>query len=184
MWVGITGRNGSGKDSVAQILEELGFIPVSTSDIIRQEVALRKLPSTRDSIRLVIEGWRREYGADILVRKILEQHANTENVVVFSLRHPDEIKTLRHNKKFLLINVVTDDTIRFQRACLRNRENPPQTLEAYLADEAYEAERADKRYFDIPAVEAMADIIVENNGTFDQLRQTIMAIFAKPLPGA
>jgi dephospho-CoA kinase len=47
MIIGITGPNASGKDTVADILEEKGFIHYSLSDILREE--LKK--SNKEEIR-------------------------------------------------------------------------------------------------------------------------------------
>jgi len=173
MWLGITGRNGSGKDTAAHMLSKHGFTPLSTSDLIREEVTRRGLPQSRQSIQSVIEDWRATYGADVLIQKCEEHHGTKENVVIFSLRHPDEITTLRKLHDFMLIVVTAHPQVRFLRNTQRNRENAPKTFEEFLAEEQYEAEKADKRFFDMVAVEQMADFTINNNDTPQYMEEQI-----------
>ena len=50
MIYGVTGNYGSGKDTVAEILEKLGFEHISFSDILREELRKEKKAITRENL--------------------------------------------------------------------------------------------------------------------------------------
>lgn len=71
--IGIAGTNGSGKDSVSQILVELGWCFVSvSSDIIIPELIRRGLPLERANMAAITEEWRKRSGPGVIIDKALE----------------------------------------------------------------------------------------------------------------
>ena len=71
--IGIAGTNGSGKDTVGQILaEKHGWFFISVSDLLRDECRTRGLEVSRENLRGISAEWRREGGLGVLVDKAVE----------------------------------------------------------------------------------------------------------------
>ena len=71
--IGIAGTNGSGKDTVAEILEKNhGFLFVSVTDILRDELRKQNKPVKRENMRGLGDQWRRELGLAVLIDKAIE----------------------------------------------------------------------------------------------------------------
>ena len=57
--IGLAGTNGSGKDTVAQILsDDYGFFVVSATEMLEDELKNRDLPFERENKRKVGNEWR------------------------------------------------------------------------------------------------------------------------------
>jgi cytidylate kinase len=68
--IGISGTNGSGKDSLGHMLaERYGWLFVPATDILRTELQKQGLPIERENLRNLGNEWRREYGAGVLIDK-------------------------------------------------------------------------------------------------------------------
>ena len=66
--IGIAGTNGSGKDTLGQILaDKYGYSFISVTDILRDELRSRNLPLSRKYMRELSAEWRRESGLGVLV---------------------------------------------------------------------------------------------------------------------
>ena len=106
MIIGITGTYASGKDTVAEILEEMNFYHVSFSDLLRDELEKQKKPITRDTLIQFGNELRTKHGADILAQIALERLEDGENFVFTSIRNPKEVELLQKRKDFLLVAVL------------------------------------------------------------------------------
>ena len=97
MIIGITGTNASGKDTAADYLKNKGYSHYSLSDIVREECDVRGLPKDRDTLRELANELRRNFGADVLAKRAIEkiQREKAKNIVITSIRSPEEIKTLK-----------------------------------------------------------------------------------------
>src|SRR5579859_6550857 len=96
--IGISGTNGSGKDTIGVLLAERhGWLAVSASeDLFIPELKKRGLPLEREQMATLSAEWRRESGAGAVVDKAAEKF-NRENksrrykgLAIGSLRHPGE----------------------------------------------------------------------------------------------
>lgn len=168
MIIGLTGKNGAGKGEVLKVLEKSGFHPYSLSDIIREEVAKKNLPVTRDILIETGNKLRLEGGASILAEKLMAKLDPEKNYVVDSIRNSEEVRSLRRRPDFSLVKVLASPQIRFQRIKDRKRENDPQTLEAFMALEKTEA-KGGAHEQQIDHTEALADYEIYNEGTLDEL---------------
>ena len=69
--IGLSGTNGSGKDTVGEMLAaQHGYLFVSVSDLLREEARRRNLPVTREVLRTISAEWRREFRRDSCVLRI------------------------------------------------------------------------------------------------------------------
>jgi len=169
MIIGLTGKNGSGKTAVSDYLRDRGFTYFSLSDEIRDEIHKRGQQITRELLIEVGNELRTRFGPGVLAERILSRLEPGNNYVVDSIRNPQEVEVLRRRKDFALLALEADQTVRFQRSRIRGRENAAQTLEQFMEEEARELESDNPASQQIHATLRIAEIIVANNGTLDEL---------------
>ena len=173
MILGLTGRNASGKGEAAEFLKSKGFYYYSLSDVIRDEIKARGLDVTRETLIKTGRELRSRFGNGYLSEQILERIDTDKNYVVDSIRHPDEVETLRQRPRFFLLAVTASPEVRFERIKHRGRESDPTHLEEFIRLEEREAVRQTDEGQDLDATEAMADFKVENNSDLANLRDQV-----------
>lgn len=179
MIIGLTGKNGAGKGEAASFLQSLGFLYYSLSDAVREEVAARGLPITRDNLVVVANELRNTFGAKILAERILQKLNPQKNYVIDSIRNPAEVEALRTAQNFTLIAITANPQTRFERMKTRARENDPTTLEGFMAAEAREAESDDPNRQQLNRTEAMADLKVSNDSLIVELQLSLRRALAE-----
>ncbi|MFC1741407.1 deaminase [Nanoarchaeota archaeon] len=169
MIIGVTGMYCSGKDSVAEYLDEKGFIHISLSDFLREELDRRGVEKTRDNLISVGNELRDAYGHGVLGERAYKKLKEKEgDYVITSIRHPAEARALMKHGHFFLIEVRTPLAERFRRIKKRNREKDPTTLTELKAKEKLEcAEEGSGQQ--LSNVVAMAKIVLSNDGTLNKL---------------
>jgi dephospho-CoA kinase len=176
--IGLSGTNGSGKDTVGHLLaEHHGYLFVSVTDILRDELVSREQPPERAFMRELSAMWRRESGLGVLVDKAMELYkaapAGTyKGLVVASLRNPGEADEV-HKLGGTVVWVDADPHIRYERiqknAHLRGSVravDDKKTLEQFQREEAIEMRRQageDEATLDMSSVKERADIYINNN---------------------
>ena len=158
-----------GKDTVAEYLQQKGFIHFSLSDEIRIEAKERKIESTRENLINLANEMRAKYGASILANRArIKIHLQKDNnFVISSIRNPEEIKSLRQEPNFVLVLVDAEPKIRFERLKARAREGDVQTFEEFVEKETLE-QNADPTKQQLHKVVKEAKIILNNNGTVEE----------------
>ena len=185
--IGLAGTNGSGKDTVGQILaDKHGYLFVSVSDFLRREARKRNLPVTREVLRTISAEWRREFGLGVLVDKAVEQFRASSGkytgLVVSPMRNAGEAQHLT-DLGGTLIWVDADPKVRYDRiqanAASRGRIGEDnKTFEQFLAEEATEMTQAagtDAAVLNMSAVKDHCDFFVNNDGTDLSVLQTDLA---------
>jgi dephospho-CoA kinase len=172
--IGLSGTNGSGKDTVGHMLAERHkYLFLSVTDLLREEARERNWSVDRESLRTISAEWRREYGLGVLIDKAVSYfndiEGNFSGLVVASLRNPGEADRM-HELGGQVIWVDADPRVRYDRIQAhkseRNRaEEDNKTYEEFLADEAAEMHQSgDSATLDMSAVKARADMTILNNG--------------------
>jgi len=177
--IGIGGLSRSGKDTVAELLTQSGYMSVSLGDIVREYAFERHKdkpdPITRANTTETSNWLRETYGPDIVMRKALERYeaALAEGkefvgVVLHSLRAPIEVDfVLAHGGD--LVWVETDDHIRYERNNSAQREGErPLSFEEFMAHEAEQwvpqPNLPKEVQMDVSYVKDHATIRIVNNG--------------------
>jgi dephospho-CoA kinase len=169
--IGVAGTNGSGKDSLGNMLQERhSWLFVSVSDLLRDEARKRGLPIEREVLRTISAEWRRKYGLGVLVDKavaLLNKSGDKyTGVVAIPMRNPGEAQKVK-DLGGLLLWVDADPKIRYQRIYSRKRSaEDNKTFEQFLREEHDEMDHqgGDKATLNLAGVKDIADIFLENNG--------------------
>ena len=116
---GLSGTNGSGKDTVAKMLQEKhNILNVSASELLVEELNRRGLPIDRKHKSALSAEWRREHGMGVIVDKAVEELDNKKSqyngFIIGSLRHPGETDRI-HELGGKQIWVDADPKIRYER---------------------------------------------------------------------
>ncbi len=175
MIIGITGSYGTGKDAVAEILQQMNFYHVSLSDLIREEAKKRKVELVRDKLIDLGNELRTQYGAEVLAKRALEKVKDGENYVFTSVRNPAEVELLQKREDFLLVKVVAPEKVCLKRLVTRNRENDPKTLEELRKISAREntSNPASQQLF---KVASMAKITLNNDADLETLKKKVQKL--------
>jgi dephospho-CoA kinase len=187
--IGLSGTNGSGKDTVGQLIaEKYGYLFISVSDLLREEVRRRGLEVARENLRAVSAQWRREGGLGVLVDKAVEHYKANEGdhkgLVMASLRNPGEIDRL-HALDGIAIWVDADPRIRYERIQSSNRGRGGEdnkTYEQFLQEEEDEmrpADPNDPNLLNGAGVKEMADVTIINESDVSALEPAVAAVINK-----
>lgn len=167
--IGLSGTNGSGKDTVAHLLKDTyGFLFVGATEMFLDELARRGWPTDREHKSKLSAEWRRDYGMGVIVDKAVEEFksGNYKGLIVGSLRHPGEADRV-HELGGKMLWVDADPKVRYQRITSndRGRIEDQKTYEEFIAEEAKEmSQSGDAATLNMGAVKERADITVQNNG--------------------
>ena len=181
--IGISGTNGSGKDTLGHLLEDrYTFKFLSVTDLLREEARHRGLEPTRKNLATISAEWRRESGLGVLIDKAVEEYESSFKhdhlgVAIASLRNPGEADEI-HKLGGKVVWVDADPEIRFARVQFANRGREAEddkTFEEFLAEEKYEMEHSgDDATLNMQGVKEKADFEVFNNSTeLDHFIRTI-----------
>ncbi len=172
--VGISGTNGSGKDTVGQMLAERhNFLFISGSDLLREEARKRGLPIGRKVLSSISAEWRRKEGMGAVAARVYELYKSKKGqysgLATVSLRHPGEAEFIQ-SIGGMVVWVDADPKVRYERitknAHARGRvSEDDKTYEEFLAEQEAEMSHAgDVATLDMSAVKERADIFLTNNG--------------------
>ena len=175
---GVTGTNGSGKDSLMELLVERGFWCFNVSDDLRKiaqavfqstERGGNNMPMARvgNAFRVAYPGGMVELGLlDWWLRAgVLPDDLKPKGLVIGSIRGTGEAKRLKEFGGKLIV-VDADPHVRYERLKGRARADDNVTFEQFMEKEAGDLAvgQTDPNKLGLAAVIDMADIRIENNG--------------------
>lgn len=166
--IGISGTNGSGKDTIAHLLrDKYGFCFAGATEMLAEELIKRGQPTDRVHKSGLSAQWRREHGMSVVVDKAVEmfEAGVYKGLVVGSLRHPGENDRV-HELGGKVIWVDADPKVRYARVTSndRGRIEDQKTFEQFIADEEREMHpEGDSATLNTAAVKEKADIFITNN---------------------
>lgn len=177
--IGIGGTNGSGKDTLGEILaEKHGFKFISLTDMLRAECRERGLPVERENLRMISAEWREKGGLGAPIDKVVAAYEADDGeyagLVTASLRNPGEADRV-HELGGLVVWVDADPKIRYARVTGADRGRSGEdnkTFEQFLQeehDEMYPKPGA--------SVTALSSIDVKNRADVTILNETTREAF-------
>ena len=181
MIVGLTGKYAAGKGTVAEILMRHGYRYHSLSDMLREELARRGVPESREALLALGNELREAEGPGTLARRMMV-HLTEPKELVDSIRNPKEVDALREDTRFVLWGVDADPRVRFERLRARNRQGDPTSWEVFAALEAKETESDNPSAQQLGATFALADVVIQNDAGIEALEAQILRLI-EGLPG-
>ena len=147
--IGIAGTNGSGKDTLGNLLSERhNYFFISVTDLLRSELKRRGETLARENMRALSAEWRRQYGLGVLIEKAkdhfdkLPNRSHYAGLAMASLRNAGEVDAV-HEFGGLVIWLDANPRIRYERirsnAASRGLDrqiNDDKTFEEFMAEEA------------------------------------------------
>ena len=178
---GLTGKNASGKGTVAEILKKKNFTYHSLSDSLRDELKTLKKEETRDNLIDIGNKLREKGGPSVLADKLMPKLNSENNHIVDSIRNPLEVISLRRDtqlRSFFLISVHANARLRYDRLCSRGRIGDTDSWEKFIEQEKKEENNDDPYKQQLSRTMEMADYNIDNSGTLEELEALVNRIIS------
>ncbi|MDO8461021.1 MAG: AAA family ATPase [bacterium] len=174
--IGITGAFGSGKSTAAVFFESEGFKKVILSSFLEEEAKKRDFQViTREILQDIGNEWRKKYGSNILAKKALDfiKKERIKLVVIDGIRNVGEIDELRKYHRFILLAIIADRKVRFDRLVkLKRREIL--TWELFTKLDRRDLGLGQKSTgLQVAACQALADVFIENNPGIEEFKNKL-----------
>ncbi len=191
--IGLSGTNGSGKDTVASLLtDNFNFSYISLSDILREEAKKQNIQPTRQNLSNISSLWRKQFGEDFLVQKALKEYefqigVDKKGLAIGSIRNFKEALNIKNNKGFILW-IDANVEIRYKRIqrnlMIRNHLDTDRiSFKEFLKEEENEMIiHNHNQTLNMLEVKKIADRIIYNEGTKDQLLVKITDLIDELFP--
>ncbi len=169
--IGLAGRIGSGKGTAAEHLKsEYGAEQFVYSDILADVLERLYLPATRDNLQHLGKALREGLGESVLVDAMKGdiEKGSADVRLIDGIRYVNEVEMLREFPGSRLIFIDAPLEVRHERVKERAQKGEgSMTLDEFRKKERAETER------ELDRVKRMADHVVDNTGTIEELHQTI-----------
>ncbi len=173
--VAISGMPGAGKGVAAEAAKQLGFEVLVLGDVIREETERRGLEPTPKNMGNVMLEVRATQGLAAVAKRLLPKidASKSSTVLVEGIRSLHELAELR--SKFEVVNVAihASPKTRLQRLVSRNRSDDPKTWDTFCDRDARELDVG------LGHVIALADLVLINEGTIEELQSTFKDLLTK-----
>lgn len=155
---------------VDYLVKKKGFAHFSVRQFLLKEIRKRQMPENRDSMVVVANELRQFNSPSYITDQLYIEAVRTgKNAVIESIRTPGEIVSLRQKGKFYLLATDADPKIRFERIRKRNSETDQVDNETFIENERREMSSSDPNHQNLQKCREMADFIILNNGTVEEL---------------
>ena len=173
MIIGITGTLGAGKGTVVEyLIKTRGFKHYSSSGFVKEEVVQLGLPLNRDTISQTARDLRAQHGPGYIVASNFSRAEQDRGDAVLeaiqTLGEAQEIK----KRGGILWGVDADIKTRYERITKRGSEKDNVSFDKFVAQEGIELhakDPSDVGQQNIAGVMAIADGVIYNNGTQEEL---------------
>jgi len=166
--IGVTGMQGSGKATVRQAAEIMGYSTVVMGDKVREEAKRMSMEPTPENLGKLMLKLRDEEGPAAIAKRCIPkiERAKGNIVIVDGVRSLAEVEEFKkHFKHFTLIAVHASPKTRFQRLFHRERTDAPRSWQTFNERDMRELNVG------LGIVIALADYMIVNEGTKEQIRQ-------------
>lgn len=172
MIIALTGPMAAGKTEAGMILKEQGFQYIAFSDIIRKIADERKIEPTRQNLQKLGRKVKEEANNQGILSKLIVDHKKKDNLVADGLRNPDELREFKKYPGFLLVAVTAPMRVRYARIRKRKRPGDPENYIDFRSLDRKE-NRGESPAQDINRCVRAADLVIENNGTIQELKDKV-----------
>lgn len=170
--IGIAGESGSGKDTATRYLaEKYGASHHKFSAMLRDILDRLNVEQNRKNIDLISTTLRHAFGEDIMSRVICHDvESDTHELIVMDgVRRESDLMCVRSLPGFVLWFVDTSLETRYNRITSRreNADDHTKTFEEFVEESKSEPQQR------IQDLKGIADFVIDNNGTLEQLQGQI-----------
>ncbi len=179
--LGLVGEIASGKGTVVNYLaSKYNASQHKFSTSLRDLLQRLYLEVNRQNMQNISTVLREHFGQDLLAKVIAEDVASDKNqfIIIDGVRRFSDITYLKKIPEFKLIYVQTDIKKRYERIIERqeNTDDQFKTFEQFEKDNQAETEQ------EILKVAEIADYVINNNGTTEELHQQVNEIISDLIP--
>lgn len=178
--VGVVGPIASGKGVVISFFQNRGYDVISLSDIVRERAKEWGLPITRENLQNVGDSLRKKFGSSILaemVAPIIKKNPKKQ-FIIDGIRNPAEIAFLQKEFDAYIIGVTATAKKRFDHMLHRGKDYDPTTWDEFEKAEKRDRGIGQEDYGQqVEKCLTRADIVLENNGTKEELAEKLQQIF-------
>jgi dephospho-CoA kinase len=182
--IGVTGRDGSGRDELVRYLNDrYGVSSISVGDIVREIADSENVESTRENLDDILKKYMEKFGDDYFINKVLEEIKSNRrgHVAVSGIRTPKDVSVLRNglDGDFVLVGVVVGNpSTRYERVRNRGEERDRIEYKEFLRRDLEE-----DTIFGLRETIREADIEIDNSGSLDEFHCAIDERVAKSFLG-
>lgn len=177
--IGITGQTAAGKNAVLEKLaESLDFKHYSVRSYLVGLLDELGLPENRKNLGDIATSQRKKHGASHNIKQIVETNGidGKENVVIESIRNPEEVKFLRKDfDNFILLSVVSDSDERIKRTKVDPDMGGENYEKMFTEQEQRENDLQDKFGQQISECVKLADYTIDNSYGVEELESAVDA---------
>ena len=169
MIIGVAGYPCSGKNEVSTQLKARGFRVLHMHEIVMEEAAKRGLEINEKNMGMVASSIRENCSKGYIASCMVKRTQQHKNVCIDGIRDFHEVNIFRNafGDNFALIAVTATRETRLKRALLRGRKDDVSDEKSFLEKDAREAS------WGLDKALEQADYIIENEGTFDELKEKV-----------
>nr|MDO8080838.1 AAA family ATPase [Candidatus Freyarchaeota archaeon] len=174
--IALVGMPGCGKTLAVNVAKDRGIPVISMGDVVREEVKLRGLEETPENLGKVSKGLREEEGSQAVANRTLTKIEKEKSrvVLVEGIRSLEEIELFKkHYSDFTLIAIHSSPETRFKRLCERERSDDSMDIKTFQERDAREIN------FGLGSAMALADYVIVNEGSEDELIKNMQTILGK-----
>ncbi len=175
--IGISGKIGSGKSSAAEYIAKKFSAPVlKFSDVLLEILRLLSLPEERENFQRLGKALREAFGEDIIARALRTkiEKMNSKAIVLDGVRYKSEAEFVKSFPQGYLIYIQAEPEVRYSRVVKRaSRGEEEKSFSQFL-----QMEKADTESH-FHEVKALADFVVENNSSLEELHTKLDSIIEK-----
>ncbi|RLG74190.1 MAG: dephospho-CoA kinase [Thermoprotei archaeon] len=174
----VVGMPASGKGVVVEEARKMGFPVIVMGDVVREETVKRGLPLTPRNLNMVAQDLRSKEGEDAVAKRCVKKikKLKTNVVIVDGVRSLKEIECYRRELgKTVIIAVHASPKTRFERILKRNRPGDPKNWSEFVERDMVELG------FGLGSVIALADYMIVNEGSIEELKRNAHEVFGKVL---
>ncbi|MDA4130228.1 MAG: AAA family ATPase [Thaumarchaeota archaeon] len=169
----VTGMPGAGKSAASEISAGLGFEVFRMGDDVRMEAERRNLPPTDENLGAIMLQLRQSGGPVAIARlceQRIEKNSKSHYVLIDGIRNMNEFLEFKKLGTAVLVSIHASPERRYKFLRERGRSDSPGSFEAF--------DGRDRRELSVGIGEAiaLADEIVTNSGSIEELRSKVSAL--------
>jgi dephospho-CoA kinase len=173
--IAISGMPGAGKGVASEAAKHLGLEVLVLGDVIREETERRGLKPTPENVGSVMLQVRKDEGPAVVAKRLVPkiEASQSQTIIVEGIRSEDELEELRSKFDVVTVTIHASPKTRFQRLLARGRSDDPKTWDTFHERDSRELNVG------LCRVIALADILLLNEGSIDELHSSFSAAMKK-----